>query len=177
MSATESIACSNLIAALVQSDEMRRSERADRILWLSKYQIPLGIVVGEMDTMAVLGEARGCFIEGHYIASLLMCVAFIEHTITDTLVERNLAKYGIRFVEAIKLAGNAGLFPLDMLSRADRLREIRNPFTHRKNSNHHHTFGNRFHEERVHPQIILERDAKEALELMYAYYHSSLNVG
>ena len=87
MKNAESIARSNLIAALVQSDEMRRSERADSILWLSKYQIPLAIVVGEMDTMAVLGEARDCFIEGHYIASLLMCVAFIEHTITDTLVE------------------------------------------------------------------------------------------
>jgi len=177
MSATESIARSNLIAALVQSDELRRSERADRILWLSKYQIPLGIVVGQMDAMAVIGEARDCFIEGHYIASLLMCVAFIEHTITDTLVEHDLAKYGINLSEAIKVAGNAGLFPLDMLSRADRLRDIRNPFTRRKNPNHRHTFGNRFHEERVHPQIILERDAKEALELMYAYYHSSLNVG
>lgn len=98
MSTTESIARSNLIAALVQSDDMRRSDRADRILWLSKHQIPLGIVVGQMDTMAVLGEARDCFIEGHYIASLLMCVAFIEHTITDTLVERKLAKYGIQFI-------------------------------------------------------------------------------
>ncbi len=177
MSATDPATRSNLIAALVQSDEMRRSERADRIQWLSKHQIPLGIVVGQMDTMAVLGEARDCFIEGHYIASLLMCVAFIEHTVTDALIERSLAKNGISFNDAIKVAGEAGLFPLDMLSRADHLREIRNPFTHRKNPNHHHSFGNRFHEEGVHPRTILERDAKEALALMYAYFHSSLNVG
>jgi hypothetical protein len=177
MSVTESTTHSNLVSALEQSDEMRRSERAERIEWLSTHQIPLGVVVGPMDSMAILGEARDCFIEGHYIASLLLCVAFIEHTITDELVEHGLARYGVSFVDAIRLSKDAGLFSPEMLSGADHLREIRNPFTHRKSQDHRHSFGNRFLEERVHPRSIVERDAKDALALMYAFFHCSLKDG
>ena len=166
-----------LVAALAQSDEMRRSERADRIQWLSEHQIPLGVVVGPMDTMAAIGEARDCFVEGHYIASLLLCVAVVEHIITDSLVERGLANYGAPFIEAIKIAGDKNIFPLEMLSRADHLREIRNPFTHRKSQKHRHSFGNRFLAEKIYPKAILERDAKDALDLMYAFFHSTLKIG
>lgn len=177
MSATESTAHSKLVAALEQSDEMRRSERAERIEWLSTHQISLGFVVGPMDSMAVLGEARDCFIEGHYIASLLLSVAFIEHTMIDELVEHGVAKYGISFIDAIRLSREAELFSPEMLSGADRLREIRNPFAHRKNRDHKHSFGNRFMEEQVHPRSILERDAKAALALMYAFFHCTLKDG
>lgn len=177
MPTTKPTAHSKLIAALELSDEMRRSERAKRIEWLSAHQIPLGIVVGSIDSMAVLDEARDCFVEGHYIASLLLSVAFIEHTMTDKLVEHGLAKHGISLVDAIRLSSEEGLFSPEMLSGADRLRKIRNPFTHRKNQDHKHSFGNRFLEERVHPKTILERDAKDALTLMYAYFHCTLKDG
>lgn len=174
MAVTESTAHSDLVTALERSDEMRRSERAERIEWLSAHQIPLGVVVGPMDSMAVLGEARDCFIEGHYIASLMLSVAFIEHTMTDELVVRGRAKYGVSFVDAIRSSKEAGLFSPEMLSGADRLREIRNPFAHRKCQDHRHSFGNRFLRQRAHPRSILERDAKDALALMYAFFHCSL---
>ncbi len=156
---------------------MRRPERADRVQWLSKHHIPLGIVVGPMDTMAAIGEARDCFVEGHYIASLLLSVAVIEHILADSLVERGLANYGVTFIDAIKIAGDANIFTSEMLSRVDHLREIRNPFTHRKSPKHQHSFGNRFLTEKVHPKAILERDAKDALGLMYTFFHSTLKVG
>jgi hypothetical protein len=175
MTVTESTAHSDLVAALERSDEMLRSERAERIEWLSAHRIPLGVVVGPMDSIAVLGEARDCFIEGHYIASLMLSVAFIEHTLTDELVERGLAKYGVSFVDAIRLSKEAGLFSPEMLSGADRLREIRNPFAHRKSQDHRHSFGNRFLQQRAHPRTILERDAKDALALMYSFCHRSRN--
>jgi hypothetical protein len=173
MAASET-ASSNLVAALAHYDEISRSARADRIQWLSEHQIPLGVVVGPMDTMAVLGEARDCFIAGHYIAALLLAVAFIEHTVADELNERDLAKYGVPFVEAIKIAQECSLFPIEMLSRADRLRKIRNPFMHRKDVDHEHSFGNRFLKSRVHPNITLEEDAKDALALMYAFFYATL---
>ncbi len=130
-----------------------------------------------MDTMAAIGEARDCFVEGHYIASLVLAVAVIEHIITDCLVERSLAHYGLAFADAIRVADHADIFPSELLARADRLRQVRNPFTHRKSNSHQHSFGNRFLAERVHPRTILERDAKDALSLMYAFFHSALQVG
>lgn len=168
---------SKLIAALVESDDMRRAGRADRIQWLSEHQNHGGLIQGPMDTLAVLHEARDCFVEGHYIAALLMAVAFIEHTIAGELIERDLAKYGISFIDSIKVAGEREVFPGDMLSRADRLREIRNPFAHRKSPTHQHSFGNRFIQSRSHPTTILEQDAKDALALMYAFFNSTLKNG
>jgi hypothetical protein len=168
---------SKLIAALVESDDMRRAGRADRIQWLSEYQIHGGMIQGPMDTLAVLGEARDCFVEGHYIAALLLAVAFIEHTIADELIERDFAEYGISFTNSIKVARERDVFPGDMLSRADRLREIRNPFAHRKSPTHQHTFPNRFIQSRSHPRTILEQDAKDALALMYAFFNSTLKDG
>lgn len=171
MSAAQDSISSKLLAALAQSDEMLRSERADRILWLSEHRISVGMVVGPMDTLAVLNEAHDCFVEGHFIAAILTAVAFIEHTIVDELIDRGLAKYGVSFVDAIKVADENNVFPSDMLQRADQLREIRNPFAHRKNPTHRHSFGNRFRERGVHPKTILEQDAKDSLALMYAFFN------
>lgn len=107
-----------LTAALAQSDEMRRSERADRILWLSDHQIPLGLVSGSIDTMSVLGEARDCFINGHDIAAMLMAVTFIEHTIAERILTRGLKKKSrLQFGVAIKIAVENELFESDLLDR------------------------------------------------------------
>ncbi len=168
---------SKLMDALAQSDEMRRSDRADRIQWLSEHNVSLGIVMGPMDSMAIRSEASECFAEGHYIATLLLAVAFIEHAITDSLIERGLAKYGIPLAKAIRIAREKRIFPPEMLSGADHLRELRNPFTHRKEPTHDHSFGNRFLKSRAHPRVILEKDAKDALIHMYAFFHATLKSG
>ncbi|MDP2155902.1 MAG: hypothetical protein Q8J61_07880 [Sulfuricella sp.] len=116
-----------LLEALEQSDSWRRQGRAKRILWLSQHQVPYGLISGPMDTMRVLGEARDCFVEGHYVASLVLAVAFIEHSLIDELQERNLAGGVSSFSAAIQRATENSVFPPDLLSRADELRKIRNP--------------------------------------------------
>jgi hypothetical protein len=165
---------SKLLKALEQSDNWRRQGRADRILWLSQHQVAYGLISGPMDTMRVLGEARDCFVEGHYVAALLLAVAFIEHTLIDELQERNVDGGVRNFETAIQRARESNLFPTDLLSRADGLRKIRNPFAHRKAQGHQYSFGNRFIARKEHPDLILEEDAKEALEVMYAFFRLTL---
>lgn len=161
-----------LIAALVESDDMRRSERALRIEWLSALQIHDGIIAGSIDTLGMLHEARDCFVEGSYIAVLLLADSFIEHIITDELIERGLAKYGIN--DSIKVARENNIFSINMLIQAGHLREIRNPFVHRKSPTHQHSFGNRFIQSGAHPTALLEKDAKDALALMYEFFYATL---
>lgn len=163
-----------LLEALEQSDNWRRHGRADRILWLSKHQTAYGLISGPVDTMTVLGEARDCFVEGHYVAALLLGVAFIEHTLMDELKDRHLDSKVRNFADAIRHARENTLFPNDLLSRVDALRKIRNPFAHRAAPDHQHSFGIRFKARGVHPYIILEADAKEALEVMYAFFRLTL---
>ena len=166
-----------LLTALAESDEMRRSARADRILWLSDYRVSVGMFEGPMDTVALLNEAHDCFVEGHFIGALLTAVAFIEHTISVELLGRGLLKYGDTFDKAIKVATTHDVFPPEMLEQTNKLREIRNPFAHRKPPTHEHTFGNRFRKQGIHPQAILEQDAKESVILMNQLFKRALWVG
>jgi hypothetical protein len=174
MSNSEDSLHGKLLEALEQSDNWRRKGRADRILWLSQHQIAYGLISGPMDTMRVLGETRDCFVEAHYVAALLLAVAFIEHTLIDELHARKL-EGGVRNLKiAIQRAIENKLFPTALLSRANGLRKIRNPFAHRTAQDHEDSFGNRFMARKQHPDILLEEDAKEALEVMYAFFHLTL---
>jgi len=124
--------------------------------------------------MALLSEAGECFINGHFIATILLAVAFIEHTLTDELSAKGAAA---PFASAIKAAREQQLFPEAILEWTDKLRLRRNPFCHRKPEGHKHSFGARFLTRREHPQKILEEDAKEALSLMYAFFQLTVKIG
>ena len=50
-------------------------------MWLSEHEFSPGVVMGRMDTMALMREARESFVDGHYIATLVLASAFIEHTL------------------------------------------------------------------------------------------------
>lgn len=166
---------SKLIEALAQSDEMRRIERADRIMWVSEHRPQNGVIMGKMDEMSLLQEAHDCFIEGHFIATLLLAVSFIEHTLSDELIGRGLAEYGeVTLASLVKISRNNLIFPDDMLNEVDRLRLIRNPFTHLKAPSHEHSLSSRFIKTNAHPKTILEKDAKDSLKLMYAFFQFTL---
>lgn len=145
-----------LIEVLERSDADRRTGRADRIRWASHYDIN-DAIMGPVEELALLREARECFVEGHYIATLMLATALIEHVISEELVSANAANYGIAFDRAIKLAREKQLFPTELLDIADRLRLLRNPFAHRKPDNHEHTLGNRYMAQQRHPLLIAER--------------------
>lgn len=155
--------------ALEQSDEMRRAARAKRMIELSPRVKSYGLVIEAMDTSAIRQEAYDCYINGHFVATLLLAVAFVEHTLTDAIVVAG-EKQPRTFEQGINSARTLNLFPADLLDRTDRLREIRNPFSHRKPADHPHSFGNRFRARNVHPTKILEEDAKEALLVMLEYF-------
>jgi hypothetical protein len=61
-----------LVEALSQSDESVRGERADRIVWLSQHNMSPGIVVGRLEPMNLMQEASDSFVNGHFIACLLL---------------------------------------------------------------------------------------------------------
>jgi hypothetical protein len=163
-----------LIEALSQSDELVRGERADRIVWLSQHNMSPGIVVGRLEPMNLMQEASDSFVNGHFIACLLLAMAFIEHTVMDELVDASIEKQGSTFVGALVTAKRHKLIDEDLIDRVDTLRQRRNPYAHRKPPGHEYSLGTRLHQENIHPKFILEADAKEALELMYGFFRATL---
>lgn len=163
-----------LVEALSHSDALRRSERADRIVWLSRYEQAPGIIAGRLEPLSLLKEARVCYIDGHYIAVLLTAAAFIEHTIVEELEEQAIVGPRDTRYDAISKARNANVFPTSLLDRTGQLRLIRNAFAHRKPDDHEHSLETRFRAHRIHPTSVLEQDAQEAIDLIYDYFRLTL---
>ena len=162
-----------ILVALQQSDDMRREGRAGRMLAVSPHIKSFGIVMGEADTLAIKNEAYECYINGHYIATILLSVSLIEHTLTDGILESG-QKPPWKFEALIATARRKNLFPDDLLNMADQLRKIRNPFTHRGEGDDPNSFGNRFRTRRMHPTKLLEEDAQMALLAMLRFFELSL---
>jgi hypothetical protein len=163
-----------LIDALESSDALRRGARADRLIWLSNHNSHPTAIAGEADSLRMLDEARICFGDGLFVAVLLLAVSFIEQTVADELIERRLAKAGDPLNQMNVAARNNKVFPEAMLASAEKLRRIRNAYTHRKHPGHDLNFGNRFRSGGRHPVAVLEADAQEAMILMYEFLRATL---
>lgn len=163
-----------LMSALEESDQRRRIGRAERIEWLSLHESQPSVMFERTETMRILQEARETFVDGHFVASLLLATSFIEHTLAEELQLLQHAKGSLSFVEALKLASAHKVFPEDWIIRAEALRLKRNPFAHLKEAGNKHTMGARYRELRMHPVAMLESDAKDALDLMYNLFVATL---
>lgn len=164
----------SLIEALERSDNERRVGRAERIRWASQHDVHAPLIMGEVEMLNLLREARECFVDGHYIATLMLATALIEHVIHEELDRIGKATRYLPFAHAIKLARDDALFPESLLSTADRLRTYRNPFAHRQPSDNPDTLGNRYIAQRRHPNRVLEEDARSAIEAMYGHFRHTL---
>ena len=163
-----------LIESLCRADESTREERATRIRWLSQHIPSVSGFIAPIEATVLMEEARRCFVYGQFVATLMLAASFIEHKLTDALRSKELITESPSFASAIELARSNQVFPEDLLNRTDRIRQIRNPFAHRKPDNHEHSLGNRFLSQRVHPQTVIESDAALAIQAMYEYFSHTL---
>ena len=53
-----------LLVALVHSDAESRSDRANRLVWLSRFMQPSEIISGRLEPLSLLEEARVCYVNG-----------------------------------------------------------------------------------------------------------------
>ncbi|CAD0340754.1 hypothetical protein ABQZ99_012440 [Xanthomonas hortorum pv. vitians] len=164
----------NLTEALARADDSSRADRVDRIEWLAQHYFHPGAVMGDLTILQMLEEARLCFVSGHFVGALLLATSFVEHTLSEELESLAPAQERHTFELMIKAGRQHLSLPNDLFDRTDRLRQLRNPFTHRKAANHPDAFGTRFLAKKVHPATILESDAKLAMEVMYEWFRRTL---
>ena len=164
----------NLIDAISRADKASRSARADRIEWLAQHISHPGAVMGDMTVLHMMEEARLCFISGHFVGAILLATSVIEQTLSEELEDVAPEQERRTFERMIKSARQHLSLPSDLLDGTDRVRELRNPFTHRKANGHPHSFGTRFLATKTHPATILEADAKLAMAVMYEWFRRTL---
>lgn len=142
-----------------------RLERAQRV----QRMFPKGYsFLMSIETAYVFEEAKMAFINGQFVSTILLAVAFTEHWLGSFLGSRGFekeARSGLKGIVAC--LRRHGLVQEFILGKVDRLREIRNPFVHFKPTEHPHRITRRVWAQRRDPNEILRRDAEEGLSLMY----------
>jgi hypothetical protein len=107
---------------------------------------------------------RGCF-----VATTVLCAAFVEHWLAGNLEAIGVAKEaGQGLASMLGCCKKYNFLNQLILTRIERLRTVRNPFVHLKAFDHPHTIGQRTLRQRRHPFSVMEEDAKESLITMYA---------
>jgi hypothetical protein len=155
-------------AALEKADKASLSRRGMRVRWLAQ-TIPRNILMAmPYETMCVFQEAKASFISGQFVATIVLAASFLEHWFASKLGSIGFDKEASQGLAAsIDCARKNNLVPSVLLDKADRLRQIRNPFVHLKSFEHEHNISRRAFVMRQHPDQLLERDAQDSLTLMY----------
>jgi hypothetical protein len=134
-----------------------------------------GAYISHADTSTVLHEAKNCYADGHFVATQLLVMAFVEHVLYEKLEAKGLYKRRMSLEAMVRAASEASILQASVLSEIDRLRSLRNPFVHREAGQRVPGLGERFLIEKVHPTTLLEQDAKDSIALMYAVFEAWLS--
>ena len=173
------------LETLARFDELSRPKRLARHKWLAPYCRKPGIYQASVETIELMEQARVSYVNGQFIAALMLATAFIEHTLADELASHGLLhkrKNGL--TDLTKAAAGISVFPEDLLEATNSLGKLRNPYVHwfDPDSDHRYpdTLSSRFRPDlnsgrsSRHPQEIMEEDAQVALKLMYEYFNLTL---
>jgi len=156
-------------AALERHELQNVPERAERIRWLSTV-IPKGSgYMMSLESARVFQEAKDCFVYGQFVATLVLAASFMEHWLGGVLSaagQHKVAGQGLKAI--IAHCRESRVIPSVLCDKIDALRLSRNPFVHLKPFDHSHNLGQRMLSRRMHPDSILESDAREALVAMYS---------
>lgn len=164
-----------LLQTLERVDNENRRARAERVEWLALHEpVSVGAIMGRSETMQLLSEARAVFINGHFVATLIIAMSFVEHTIVEELQLLGHVNGSPQFGSALITAEQHKTFPKDWLSRAKALSLRRNSFVHLKDPSNDNGLGVRIRHEQRHPLLILEEDAKDAMDLLYNFFVATL---
>jgi len=166
-----------LLEALTWHDENSRSARAARIDWASSLYQSTGLVAGKIVPLSLMEEARVSFVNGQFMASVLCATSVVEHLLVDELVARGLHNGKPTLGTSIGAARSAQIFPAEMLNRMEELNNLRNPIAHHRDPLDASTLVSRFLSHKVHPNTLMERDSRFALEVMYDLFRSVLKPG
>jgi len=158
----------NLIVALIWFDENTRVDRAKRIDWASSLYTSTVLVSGEIIPLSMMEEARACFVNAQYMATVLCATSVVEHLLVaefeSTLTGKPTLGISIDTVEKEKIYSTA------VIEELRELNKLRNSLAHRRDASDPSTLTNRYLAKKIHPDTIKEQDARRSLEIMYKYF-------
>lgn len=151
---------------LSAEDDATRSSRAVRLAFVLQAGGPLGnmLIPGGFVPARALDEARWCYVNGQFLASVLLCQAMLEHVLAGQYAlmgKDSLIKKGFERLCDEALADHL-ISPSEHCAFAS-LRLLRNPYVHPKRMNDPKRMERRMMTENLSQEDIVEGDARQAL--------------
>ena len=161
--------------SLTKYDKETFSDRLKRLTFINKIY-PKGLILaGDMEFVFTFGEIKECYINGHFIATIILTQSFIEKIFIEFFNSKNLTKETNNGLDRmIKYARKKGLIHSTILNMVDDLRLKRNPFVHSKDYNYPHSLSHRTINNKTLPSEQLEKDAKEAIQVLFYIMNNKL---
>jgi len=156
---------------LISYDKILFPQRFERLKFVKKYN-PKGFsMFGDMEFVFTFNEIQKCYVNGHFIATIVLSQSFLEKLLGIHLSKKGLekeTKYGLE--KMIKVATRENILHPKVLELLNCLRLKRNPFIHSKSWDYPHTLSKRSFENKLRPEEQLEKDATEAMSLLYTIF-------
>ena len=153
---------------ITQEDAVARPDRIARLSWLAANypSSELGFMLhGGWLSLRLLEEAKYCFAYGQFLATAILGVAFIERVVAARFYAAgrdDLERAG--GLDLLREALRTGWMSQDEFDRFDRVRCLRNPIVHFRRPLATDTIERRAVLTDVHPDEVVEGDAKEILK-------------
>lgn len=173
-----------LLEKLARLDELSRAQRLARHKWVAQYLPEPAAYQSSLETIELMAQARVSYVNGQFIAAVMLAAAFVEHSLAGELAGRGLSPKKNGFADLVEAATNNNLLPVDVLEETSALGKLRNPYAHRfdpeDESRYAATLSGRFQSSTEvgrparHPLTVMEADAQMALKLMYEYFNLTL---
>jgi hypothetical protein len=160
--------------ALCAYDSSTRADRAARLIQIGAFADLPPAYMGRPETLHLLEETRQVFVNGHFVASLMLALSVIEHCIVEECELRGLIKESPPLSAALEIANQNGVLPKEWTEDISLLVKRRNPFAHLKPPMHQHGLGRRIRTEKRHPKQIVREDAELAVSYMYKVFKATL---
>lgn len=160
--------------ALKARDDRVRPERIQRIIWLAEHENLPSAFVGRTETLHLLREAREVFVDGYYAAALLLAISVINHSLIEELQFRDEIQSDPGLQTVLARSESLQIIPAKWFAPIKQLVARRHPFVHFKDSDHKHGLGVRVMHEKVHPTLLLEQDARDAVRFMFLVFRATL---
>jgi len=166
---------SRLEKYLTEYDVTTFPERVNRLTLINKMYPKSLILAGDMEFVFTFGEIKECYINGHFIATIILTQSFIEKLFIEFFSSRSLSKETNNGLDRmIKYARKNNLIHSTILDMVDNLRLKRNPFVHSKDFEYPHSLSRRTINNKTLPYEQLENDAKEAMQILFYIMNNKL---
>jgi hypothetical protein len=165
---------SRLEAALLRYDINSFDDRLKRLKYLNTL-FPKGIsLISSIETVIIFDEVKMSFINGEFVSTLMLAQAFIERRLQSFYEFLGYGKIAQRGLKSILVHAKKNNIIIDFfINKIDLLRKKRNSLSHLKKPDYEFNLDRRIYNwirtNNRNPYLeVLENDAKESIQLMYA---------